>query len=165
MYLSFGILKIRVLIHEGQTLPGPNRAIFSSNLGPLNVCVIFIYINILFILKLQMFDEKARLSLHCIITFILFNPFKIEFLQPFFQAIGLSASGLNSLRWFKLLVAHSRAFSSTEVYVPRQLISPMHWRSSKLRRATKVWVLVPGPLYLNKAATIQACLAWPGQLI
>ena len=27
MYLSFGILQIRLLIHEGQTLPGPYRGI------------------------------------------------------------------------------------------------------------------------------------------
>ena len=28
MYLSFGILQIRLLIHEGQTPPRPNRVIF-----------------------------------------------------------------------------------------------------------------------------------------
>ena len=27
MYLSFGILQIRLPIHEGQTPPGPNRAV------------------------------------------------------------------------------------------------------------------------------------------
>ena len=28
VYLSFGILQIRLLIHEGQTPPGPNRDLF-----------------------------------------------------------------------------------------------------------------------------------------
>ena len=33
VYLSFGILQIRLLIHEGQTPPGPYRDLFDGDLG------------------------------------------------------------------------------------------------------------------------------------